>query len=288
MKKSLGVAIAGLALVVTACGGLAGGGSNTTPAPETTADVPRSTTTTVGTTTLAVADEIPVISTGSLSIIVPPGEDGSLPPDLIVGCWAGPYFPFSTLEETTLLSEDEPPGVAEAIDGFLSSGEGDFWPQDGWLVLTVGDDELLLVNEGSDGLAFMNVSRADGVWAWAGSQMGGPCPLHYGVPNDLNPVDWRVDPDIEVDPDATELHVIATERPCVSGQEMGDRLLEPQVVMTPTELRIAFAAERPPGEAFTCPGNPETPVTVTLPEPLGDRAVVEGYVIGLDLEDFLP
>ena len=58
--------------------------------------------------------------------------------------------------------------------------------------------------------------------------------------------------------------------------------------MTADEVRVAFAAKPPPGQDFTCPGNPEIPLTVELPEPLGDRIVVEGLAIGINLEDYLP
>jgi hypothetical protein len=34
--------------------------------------------------------------------------------------------------------------------------------------------------------------------------------------------------------------------------------------------------------------NPEAPVTVDLPKPLGDRAVMEGPAIGIGLADLLP
>lgn len=67
---------------------------------------------------------------------------------------------------------------------------------------------------------------------------------------------------------------------------MGDRLLGPEVVMTDTRVLIAFAARRRPGMQ-TCPGNPEQPVTVDLPEPLGDREIVDGLLTGFDLADFL-
>ncbi|MDQ3352632.1 MAG: hypothetical protein M3501_11805, partial [Actinomycetota bacterium] len=40
----------------------------------------------------------------------------------------------------------------------------------------------------------------------------------------------------------TELHVLVTERDCVGRGEMGDRLLGPEVVVTDSEVLIAFAS----------------------------------------------
>jgi hypothetical protein len=108
------------------------------------------------------------------------------------------------------------------------------------------------------------------------------------VPEGINSVDWRLDPARPApEPASGTIAVILNERPCVSGQEIGDRLLGPQVVMTDTQVFIAFAAERPPGDTFDCPGNPETPFVVELPEPLGDRELIEGLQVGFDLEDYL-
>jgi hypothetical protein len=254
---------------------------------------PTSTSMPVVTTTGAPAEtntSVPdVVMTGDLEIIVPPSEDGALPPDLMVGCRSGPYFPFSDLQTIGPLETADPGGIAEAITPFLEGDEGQVWPQDGWLILGEPTDTGLLVYRTADGdIAFMNVTHENGSWKWDGSQIGGPCPLFYGTPEGLNSVDWSLDPAAPAPgPNTTSLHVLATERECVDGREIGDRLLGPQVVMTDGEVRVAFAAQPPPGEFFTCPSNPDTPVTVELPQPLGERKVVEGLAIGISLEDYL-
>jgi hypothetical protein len=185
------------------------------------------------------------------------------------------------------LGEGDPGGVTQAIQAFLSGAEGRFWPQTNWLMLRETEDEVLLVHVDAEGLAFMNVNRVDGAWRWSGSQRGGPCPLYYVVPDGLNEIDWRLDPRVPPDASARMLEVLITERECVSGQEVGARLRGPQVVMTEDVVRIAFAAVPPAGNAFNCPSNPETPVTVELPAPVGDREIIEGLAIGTDLEDYL-
>ena len=244
-----------------------------------TAAAPVDTTTSIG----------GIIVTGDLEIIVPPDEDGNLPPDLVVGCWSGLYFPFSSLQVIEPLDRAQPGGIAEAIDPFLSDEEGSHWPQDNWYILGEPTDTALLVNRTNDRISSMSLRMEDGSWNWAGAHSGGPCPLFYATPEGLNPVDWRFDPAVPApEPTSTSLRVLATERSCVDGREIGDRLLGPQVVMTADEVRVAFAAKPPPGQDFTCPGNPEIPLTVELPEPLGDRIVVEGLAIGINLEDYLP
>lgn len=228
------------------------------------------------------------VSTGELDVIVPPDENGEYPPDLIVACPSGPEFPISALDEISLISPDDPDGMFAAIEPFLDSEEGQFWPQEGWQLLHQSPQEAILVTPHEGNLAYMFLEREGDEWAWSGSSMNGnPCDLQYTIPAGLNTVEWRLDPSIsEPAPDTSELRVLLTERECVSGQEIGDRLVGPQVVMTETDVRIAFAAEPPPGEVHTCQGNPETPHTVELPEPLGDREIVKGMSIGISLEDY--
>jgi hypothetical protein len=133
----------------------------------------------------------------------------------------------------------------------------------------------------------MELEPAGDGWSWSGAQMGPSCPLHYLVPEGFNAVDWRLDPQHPASAETTSLSLLVRERECASGQVLGDRLRGPQVVMTEDALRIAFVAV-PAGGGQTCQASPEAPVTVDLPEPLGDRAVIEGLAIGIDLADFLP
>lgn len=112
--------------------------------------------------------------------------------------------------------------------------------------------------------------------------------MEFVVPDGLNTVSWHLDPDAPaIEPSSTSLEVVLNERECVGGQEIGDRLLGPQIVMTESQVFIAFAAEPPPGDAFDCPGNPDMPFTVELPEPIGDRELVEGLETGLILDDYV-
>ncbi|MEX2419825.1 MAG: hypothetical protein WD652_05530 [Acidimicrobiia bacterium] len=229
------------------------------------------------------------ISTGELDVIVPPDENGDYPPDLLVTCSSGPQFPLGAIHEIELVGQDDPNGMLAAIEPFLSSEEGQNWPQDGWQLLHQTFEQATLVARSNGTLAYMRLGREDEGWKWGGSSIGGSrCDLQYAIPTGLNTVGWRLDPSApEPGPQATQLHVLLTERECVSGQAIGDRLVGPQVVMTDTEVRLAFAAEPPPGDYQTCQGNPETPYTVELPEPLGDHEIIEGLSIGIFLEDYV-
>lgn len=76
--------------------------------------------------------------------------------------------------------------------------------------------------------------------------------------------------------DTTTIHLIVHEQACASGQLPGDRLLEPQVIETDTEVLLGFGAVRVVGGAG-CAGNlGGTPLTIELASPLGERTIADG------------
>lgn len=235
------------------------------------------------------SDQTSTTAEDGLSIVVPPDENGEFPPGMIVSCPSGPSFPVSALDEVDVIDSSDPAGMLAAIAPFLTSGEGEFWPQEDWRLVHQESDQATLVTTFEGQLAFMFLSRQDGQWAWSGSSMSGDrCDLQYTTPEGLNTVEWRLDPSAAVPgPDSTSFQVLLRERECVSGQEIGGRLRGPQVVITETEVLVAFATEPPRGDAFNCQGNPEMAFTVELDQTLGDRTIVEGMSIGLNLEDHL-
>lgn len=172
---------------------------------------------------------------------------------------------------------------------FLDGGEGQFWPQDDWRILHETGATMLLVHHDPavGGVSFMSLEMRSGAWRWTGGSSGGPCPLETTLPEGLGRVEWRLDPaGGGLGPATTSVAVLATERDCASGRPMGDRLLDPEIVMTDTQVLITFAVQPLPG-GQNCPSNPEQAVLVELPEPLGERELVDGLATGLDLADFL-
>lgn len=275
-----------VSLGVAACGapGVAEPSSTTRPAATTIATP--STSTSVESTTTPPAGGI---STGELGVIVPPDENGEYPPDLVVTCAGSGEFPLSAVNDIRPLEEADPGGIAEAIEPFLDSEEGQYWPQEGWQILHQSPEQALLVAREQGSLTFMHAVNDGSGWSWAGSGGGGEsCPLEFPFPEEINAVSWILDPAAPPpNADSTEIAVILNERPCVGGREIGDRLLPPEIVTTESRVFLAFAAERPPGDAFECPGNPDMPYVVRLPEPLGDRTLMEGVELGIDLADYV-
>ncbi len=240
--------------------------------------------------------------------------DGASSPDGEIVVCAGTEIPLGALDFLEPMSSR--PEVQAAVGEFLESGEGAFWPQDGWQVATISDTEVyvmilqteaqvrqdaearqvdVMFDEGfgdgvDDTIMFSahNVELADGQWRWAGSVSGEDCVLESTIPEGMNHVEWMLDPEAPAPtPDSVTVNLLATERECVSGQSMGDRLQAPTVVETEDAVLISMLAEPPDGDAFDCPGNPPQVVVVDLPSPLGGRQLLEGATTAGRISDYV-
>ena len=214
-----------------------------------------------------------------LDVIVLPDPDGTFPPGTRVEC-TGTEFDLGDLATMRPLDEVHP-DLRSVLETWLASEEGAFWEQGGWRLLSEADGRAQFISVADDGgVSFVGAELGENGWIWAGAGAGGPCDVRRVLPAGLSPVDWELDP-TGGDPSAetTELRVLATERSCTGGSEIGDRLLGPDVVETDDAVRIVLAAIPLTGDQ-TCPGNPSTPVTIQLDAPLGDRAIIDGLVVG--------
>jgi hypothetical protein len=207
--------------------------------------------------------------------------------ELVVCASDGPAFPRSALDE---LHEASPPDdeLAEGMQAFLGSEEGAFWPQEGWRVLSDSGTTAVLLASADSQLWFQTLELdAGGDWRWSGSSVAGECPLHVPAPAGHNAVVWRLDPGGESPtPSSTSVDVLVHETACASGEPVGDRLVGPDIDVTTAEVRVGFLAEVQAGD-HSCPSNPETPITIHLDEPLGNRELVDAYDLRRDLRDYL-
>ena len=226
-----------------------------------------------------IVDDVPdPIQPGTeLDVITLPDADGAYPPDTLVEC-GGASFRLGALTDPVPIDAADP-GLRAVLDAWLAGPEGAMWPQDGWFLLHEDGDTAQLVSVGPDGAAFVGAERGRNGWIWSGASSGGMCDVNLTLPERLGSVTWELDPTFPP-PDAasTELHVLATERACTGGSELGERLLGPQVVETDDAVRVTFAAIPLTGSQ-PCPGNPATPVMVELAAPLGDRDVRDGLLV---------
>ena len=217
----------------------------------------------------------PTPPTGPLDVL-PQGDTG-------LTCFdgGGPGFPASAVEER-VLAEDLDDPAAQALLAIMAdpppqSAMEDIEqrpPSDGWFLLAIHDAAAIFGHGNDSPLIAAFLERTEDGWQFNGWTIR--CTPSVPLPPGLGPVRVELDPDHpHPTPSDTVIHLRITERECVSGQAMGDRLRGPQILETDDQVLIAFAVESRfvPG---TCPSNPSEAVTVELSSPLGSRPVRNG------------
>jgi len=110
---------------------------------------------------------------------------------------------------------------------------------------------------------------------WGHASMG-QCDPRIVTSPDLGAAGWWPDPAYPApDPDSTELHVLVVEQACASGSSAEGRIADPVIDDGPTSVTITIGVHRAVGDQ-ACLGNPPTPFTIRLTEPLGDRTLLDG------------
>ena len=124
------------------------------------------------------------------------------------------------------------------------------------------------------------LAKRPGGWlevsVYAGTGQWAPGTLKVCDPKPFTPADggdarWWLDPNYPLpDRASTELHLFVVEMACTGSSSPEGRVLPPVVQYTTDALQMTLFV-RGLGGLHMCPGNPYFPVTVLLPNPLGDR-----------------
>ena len=211
--------------------------------------------------------------TGPLDVIPGSGVE-----DPLVACRGIPPVRYSQLVDPPSIDDIDHPAV-EALRAELEAPGVEPMPTGRWVVIDIDDDLATFGALSSDGFGYAEFERSGDKWLLGGMGSGRPCEPTVVLPDGLNRVELRLDPDSPPSPESTTIYLLATEVACASGREMGDALQGPQVVETGTEVLVAFAVIPLSEQVVTCQGNPPTPVTIELSQPLGNRAVFDGLYV---------
>ncbi len=195
---------------------------------------------------------------------------------------------FEEGELTTMPSLDTlPDEVLAAVDDL---GEPAVDTSLDWRVAAADDEEVVLIREfdpdepaaaGGDTHGTARLAPItgapnipDGTWfVWGGSTCSPR--LSDGAGDDQADVRLAETPSAS----DTELTLLVMERRCASGRSAEGRIDLDELTLTEDEVRVRVSVRPPPGDAQECPGNPWTPFTIELGEPLGDRTVVDANLV---------
>lgn len=146
-------------------------------------------------------------------------------------------------------------------------------PGDGWIRAVQTEDVVLFVAPGGGvPWSMVKVQLRDGTW---NADAYGQCRLQPEIPDGVNLAVFRLAPDVELTPETTEVDLRVTETACNSGEDARGRIRVLDLVPTAESVTVLLGVVPRPGD-HECPGNPETPFTLVLPEPLGDRVLLDG------------
>lgn len=193
-----------------------------------------------------------------------------LPDRVTCGNVAAPSFPLAMLSQAGGVDpgEDAPAAVLHAL---IRESEG--LPDTGWIRAAQTEDTVLFVARGGGVPWSMAVfSQVDGIW---NADRSGQCHLQPEVPDGVDLAVFRLAPGVELTPELTEVELRVSELACNSGRDARGRIQVLDLVPGGDTVTVILATVPRPG-AHDCPGNPETPFTLQLPEPLGDRLLLDG------------
>jgi hypothetical protein len=182
-----------------------------------------------------------------------------------------------TLPDEVLLAVDDTgePAVDTSLD---------------WRVAAADDDEVVLIREfdpdepaaalgdthGTARLAPITGAPniPDGMWfLWGGSSCSPR--LADGAGDDQAEVRLADAPST----DDTRVDLLVRERRCASGRSADGRIDLDELTPTGDEVRIRISVRPPAGDGQDCQGNPWTPFTIALDEPLGDRKILDANLV---------
>ena len=142
-----------------------------------------------------------------------------------------------------------------------------------WRLALQTADAVVYVTQVSSGWISASVRLKDGKWIPAG--MGG-CQLMAALSDGLGAASWALDPGFAAPKaNATEMHILVWEFACSGGSPATGRMSDPIVTYSANSLIMTVGVTRVGGPA-TCPGPPGTPALVVLPQPIGDRTLLDG------------
>jgi len=144
----------------------------------------------------------------------------------------------------------------------------------GWRLLARTDDEALFGRGHPSKLLTVAVKRHPRRGEWEILGVTRERPLR-AARDGIRASSWRIEPDDQPDPGATELRILVTEQQRAAGRYADGRFLEPALYLAEQELILTLFVS--PVTVMGVQGpNPETPVRIALPVPVGERALIDG------------
>ncbi len=191
-------------------------------------------------------------------------------------CGDGHVFHPALLGQTGRAEGDQD-AAAAALRAHLAGPDGAGSPRSGWIRVAQTGSRAQFVATRPDGDGWVVVGFFLNAGRWT-LDLAGDCRPEVVLPAGVSRAEWRLDPAFgRPAPADRVVHLLINELACASGRSPEGRVLPPTVAATAGAVVIAVLVRSQPG-AQDCQGNPDFPLTVDLPEALGERPLFDGAV----------
>ena len=145
----------------------------------------------------------------------------------------------------------------------------------GWRLVVFNEDGalFLLPDTSEEGVSFWHAEIGPATADWQPVRWG-QCTLQPAFEG-IAAARWELAPGERVGPDTEAVDVSVFERACASGASPEGRIVGPAVIPLEESIIVILGTRPPPGPQ-TCLTGPPAIVRVELPEPLGDRQLLDG------------
>lgn len=153
-------------------------------------------------------------------------------------------------------------------DGSLPDGPG-------WRLVAFSEEGVLFLLPGTprSGVSFWNAEFGPAEADWQPVRWG-QCDIQPAFEG-VEAARWELAPNERVGPNTQSFEALVFEQACASGASPEGRIVGPAVIPLEDSLIVILGTRPPPGPQTCEPGPPAT-VRVQLPEPLGDRQLLDG------------
>jgi hypothetical protein len=153
--------------------------------------------------------------------------------------------------------------------------DGSLPDRSGWRLTALDEDGVLFLLPGTraEGVSFWyaEFGPAEADWQYV---RWGQCEIQPAFEG-MEAARWELSPGEEIGADTVSFEARVFEQACASGASPEGRIVGPAVVPLQDSLMVILATRPPPGSQTCVPGPPAT-VRIELPEPVGDRQLLDG------------
>ncbi len=146
----------------------------------------------------------------------------------------------------------------------------------GWRELARADGEALFARGRPPALLTVAIGRDERTGLWGPLAITREKPLR-AARDLIRASSWRLDVGAEPQPQDTELRILVTEQRRAGGKPATGRFQVPDLHLGPDQAILTIFVNPLPVMGVQGP-NPETPVRIALPEPLGERELLDGAI----------